>query len=405
MAGQPRLPTGPLWLRALPLMWAALLAMAMASLLARLYGQSPLAMYRLLLAGTWGSVYGIGQVLFKATPLVCTGLSVAVALRAGLFNVGAEGQLIVGALATALCGAYLPAATPSVLAVPLCLLAGFVAGGLLGTFVGLCKWLCRAHEVIVTILCNFIVRAAMIGVGGYVFLKESVHTAPVIAASRLPRLSVLFPQLHGSAVNVALLLAILLAVAVELFLRRTRHGFALRVVGQNPEAAAAAGLHLGRVRTLAFALSGGLAGLGGANFVLGYKYYYEDGFSSGIGYLGIAVAVLAHNRPLWLLLSALFFGTLAQGGLAVNAVVPRELIDVLSATVILAVATASAEVKRLLPRFALDPAKAEPSSRELPPREPPPRELFPKSEPDPSEPVPPPLVEPKPSPPVAWVER
>ncbi|MBP8196309.1 MAG: ABC transporter permease, partial [Deltaproteobacteria bacterium] len=187
--------------------------------------------------------------------------------------------------------------------------------------------------------------------------------------------------------------------------RRTRHGFALRVVGQNPEAAAAAGLHLGRVRTLAFALSGGLAGLGGANFVLGYKYYYEDGFSSGIGYLGIAVAVLAHNRPLWLLLSALFFGTLAQGGLAVNAVVPRELIDVLSATVILAVATASAEVKRLLPRFALDPAKAEPSPREPLPREPPPRELFPKSEPDPSEPVPPPLVEPKPSPPVAWVER
>jgi ABC-type uncharacterized transport system permease subunit len=233
-----------------------------------------------------------------------------------------------------------------------------VAGGLLGTFVGLCKWLCRAHEVIVTILCNFIVRAAMIGVGGYVFLKESVHTAPVIAASRLPRLSALFPQLHGSAVNAALLLAILLAVAVELFLRRTRLGFALRVVGQNPEAAAAAGLHLGRVRTLAFALSGGLAGLGGANFVLGYKYYYEDGFSSGIGYLGIAVAVLAHNRPLWLLLSALFFGTLAQGGLAVNAVVPRELIDVLSATVILAVATASAEVKRLLPRFALDPATA-----------------------------------------------
>ncbi|HNK46196.1 MAG TPA: ABC transporter permease, partial [Pseudomonadota bacterium] len=96
---------GPLWLRALPFVWAALLAMAMASLLARLYGQDPLGMYRLLVAGTWGSVYGIGQVLFKTTPLVCTGLAVAVALRAGLFNVGAEGQLIVGALAAALCGA------------------------------------------------------------------------------------------------------------------------------------------------------------------------------------------------------------------------------------------------------------------------------------------------------------
>lgn len=351
MAGSHERSRGPLWLRALPFVWAALLAMAMASLLARLYGQSPLGMYRLLLAGTWGSVYGIGQVLFKTTPLVCTGLAVAVALRAGLFNVGAEGQLIVGALAAALCGAYLPVATPSVIAVPLCLLAAFSAGGLVGAFVGLCKWLCRAHEVIVTILLNFIVRAVMVGVGGYLFLTESVHTAPVIESSRLPRLSTFLPQLHGSAVNAALGLALLLAVAVELLLRRTRLGFALRVVGQNPDAAAAAGLRIGWIQTLALTLSGGLAGLGGANFVLGYKYYYEDGFSAGVGYLGIAVAVLAHNRPLWVVLSALFFGTLAQGGLAVNAMVPRELIDVLSAVVILAVATASAEVRRLLPRF------------------------------------------------------
>lgn len=343
---------GPLWLRALPFVWAALFAMAMASLLARLYGQDPLAMYRLLFAGTWGSVYGIGQVLFKTTPLVCTGLAVAVALRAGLFNVGAEGQLIVGALAAALCGATLPVQTPSLVSVPLCLLCAFTAGGLLGALVGLCKWLCRAHEVIVTILGNFIVRAAMVGVGSVLFLKESVHTAPIIETARLPRLSTMLPALHGSAVNATLFVVMLLALGVELLLRSTRFGFALRVVGQNPDAAEAAGLSLGKIRTLAMTLSGGLAGLGGANFVLGYKYYYEDGFSSGIGYLGIAVAVLVHNRPLWLVLSALFFGTLSQGGLAVNAMVPRELIDVLSAVVILAVATTSAEVQRILPRFA-----------------------------------------------------
>lgn len=353
---------GPLWLRALPFVWAALLAMAMASLLARLYGQDPLGMYRLLVAGTWGSVYGIGQVLFKTTPLVCTGLAVAVALRAGLFNVGAEGQLIVGALAAALCGAKLPPQTPSVVAVALCLLCAFSAGALLGALVGICKWLCRAHEVIVTILGNFIVRAVMVGLGSVLFLKESVHTAPIIEPARLPRLSTLFPQLHGSAVNATLFVVIGLALAVEVMLRSTRFGFALRVVGQNPDAAEAAGFSIGKVRTLALLLSGGLAGLGGANFVLGYKYYYEDGFSSGIGYLGIAVAVLAHNRPLWLLLSALFFGTLAQGGLAVNAMVPRELIDVLSAVVILAVATATAEVSRLLPRFSAASRPNEPAA-------------------------------------------
>ncbi len=381
MAGSHEQTRGPLWLRALPFVWAALLAMAMASLLARLYGQSPLGMYRLLLAGTWGSIYGIGQVLFKTTPLVCTGLAVAVALRAGLFNVGAEGQLIVGALAAALCGAYLPVATPSVLAVPLCLVAAFSAGGLVGSFVGLCKWLCRAHEVIVTILLNFIVRAVMVGVGGYLFLRESVHTAPVIDAAKLPRLSTILPQLHGSAVNAALGLALLLAVMVELLLRRTRLGFALRVVGQNPDAAAAAGLRIGWIQTLALTLSGGLAGLGGANFVLGYKYYYEDGFSAGVGYLGIAVAVLAHNRPLWVLLSALFFGTLAQGGLAVNAMVPRELIDVLSAVVILAVATASAEVRRLLPRF--QQPQRDDDSRDARPSKPPSREPEPTQLPEP----------------------
>ncbi len=356
---------GPLWLRALPFVWAALFAMAMASVLARLYGQEPLAMYRLLFAGTWGSVYGIGQVLFKTTPLVCTGLAVAVALRAGLFNVGAEGQLIVGALAAALCGARLPVQTPSLVAVPLCLLCSFAAGGFLGALVGLCKWWCRAHEVIVTILGNFIVRAVMVGVGSVLFLKESVHTAPIIETARLPRLSLLFPALHGSAVNATLLLVLLLAIGVELLLRSTRFGFALRVVGQNPDAAEAAGLSLGKVRTLALTLSGGLAGLGGANFVLGYKYYYEDGFSSGIGFLGIAVAVLVHNRPLLLVLSALFFGTLSQGGLAVNAMVPRELIDVLSAVVILAVATTSAEVQRLLPRFARPSPPAEPPSQSV----------------------------------------
>ncbi|HMU38944.1 MAG TPA: ABC transporter permease [Pseudomonadota bacterium] len=342
---------GPLWLWALPFVWAALLAALVASVLTRLHGQDPLSLYKSLFFGTWGSVYGVGQVLFKATPLVCTGLSVAVALRAGLFNVGAEGQIIVGALLAALCGAALPAQTPSVLAVPLCLFAAFFAGGVLGGLVGLSKCLCGAHEVIVTILQNFLVRAAMVGVGGFLFVKESVHTAVIIDAARLPRLSSFVSALHGSAVNAALGLSLLLAVFVELVLRKTRFGFAVRVVGQNPDAAAAAGISIAKIQTLAFVLAGGLAGLGGANFVLGYKLYYEDGFSSGVGYWGIAVAVLAHNRPLWILGSALFFGTLLQGGLSVAAMVPRELVDVLSAVVILVVATSRAELAHLVPRL------------------------------------------------------
>lgn len=332
----------------MPFVWSALLAMALASALARLYGQSPLEVYRLLFAGTWGSIYGIGQVLFKATPLIFTGLAVAVALRAGLFNVGCEGQITLGALCVALCGAWLPSGTPALIAVPLCIFCGFLGGAALGGLAGLLKWKAGAHEVIVTILLNFVVRAAMVGLGVVVFLKQSMHTPEVIASSQLPRLSRLIPALHGSAVNAALLLGLLCAILCGLLLARTRPGFRLRAVGENPAAAAASGLSIGRVQLYALLLSGGLAGLGGANFVLGYKHYYEDGFSSGVGYLGIAVAVLGQRGPLGVVIGALLFGTLSQGGLAVNALVPRELIDVLSAAVILAVATSSAEVRRLL---------------------------------------------------------
>lgn len=353
--------TSRLLVTLLPLLWAGLLAMAVASILTRLYGQSPLEVYRLLLAGTWGSTYGIGQVLFKTTPLLCTGLAVALALRAGLFNVGCEGQLISGALLTALCGAYLPAQTPPLLAVPLALACGFLGGSLLGALTGILKSWAGAHEVIVTILLNFIVRAVMVGLGGLLYMKQSVHTAPIIAAAHLPRLSQLWPALHGSAVNSALLLSLGLLLAVSVLLNKTRLGFALRAVGQNPDAAAAAGLHLGKVRTLAMLLSGGLAGLGGANFVLGYKYYYEDGFSSGVGYLGIAVAVLGHSRPLGVLLAALLLGTLSQGGLAVNALVPRELIDVLTAVVLLSVATLTPEVRRRLQSLPLPGRKSTPT--------------------------------------------
>ena len=340
-------------LRGLPFVWAALLAMAMTSLLSRLFAADPASVYRLFFVGTWGSLYGIGQVLFKTTPLLLTGLSVAVALRAGLFNVGGEGQLMAGALSIALCGAYLPPATPAWVAIPLSLLCGFFSGALLGGLAGLLRWLAGAHEVIVTILLNFIVRALIVGLGAVLYVKESVHTAPILPSAHLPRVSDLLPALHGSALNTALLLGLLCVALYGWIMSQTHVGFALRTVGQNADAAAAAGFSVGRLRTLALALSGGIAGLGGANFVLGYKHYYEDGFSAGLGYLGIAVAVLGQGKPLGVLLAALLFGTLSQGGLAVNALVPRELIDVLSAIVILAVATASPEVRRLLSRLPL----------------------------------------------------
>jgi ABC-type uncharacterized transport system permease subunit len=335
----------------LPAIWATLIALGCASLLILAVGASPLEVYRLLIDGTWGHAYGIGQVLFKTTPLVFTGLAVAVAMHAGLFNIGAEGQLTVGAFTTAVVGAHLSpaAAAAPVLAVSLCLVAGFLGGAAIGVIPGLLKAYRGAHEVINTIMLNFIVRAAMVGAGSVLFLRESIHTAPIAPAAELPRLGAhLVPSLHGSAVNGALALALVAAAATWWLLYRTRTGFALRAVGASPTAAETAGLSVARVRVLAMALSGGIAGLVGANFVLGYKHYYEDNFSGGIGYMGIAVAVLGRLHPVGIVAAALLFGTLSQGALAVNAIVPKEIVDVLQAVVILAVAASAPEVRRLL---------------------------------------------------------
>jgi simple sugar transport system permease protein len=339
-------------MKLLPALWATLIAFACASLLIWLVGAAPLAVYRLLLDGTWRSDYGIGQVLFKATPLIFTGLSVSLALSAGLFNIGAEGQLTVGAFLTALVGAALPPSTPHLLALILCIVAGFLGGALVGAIPGALKAWGGSHEVINTIMLNFIVRAAMVGAGAHWFLKESIHTAPVQATSQLSRLGEFFPRLHGSAVSTAIFLALGTAFAVWWLLERTRTGFQLRVVGAAPLAAETAGISVAQRTFTAMALAGGIAGLVGCNFVLGYKHYYEDGFSGGIGYMGIAVAVLGAGHPLGVVIAALLFGTLSQGGLAVNAVVPKEIVDIMQAVIIFAVAGAAPEVRRWVKKHA-----------------------------------------------------
>jgi simple sugar transport system permease protein len=342
----------------LPATWAALIALASASLLILAVGGAPVEVYRLLLAGTWQSAYGIGQVLFKTTPLIFTGLAVALGLRAGLFNVGAEGQLTVGAFFTALVGAALPPSTPPVVAVTACAAAGFVGGALVGAIPGLLKAARGSHEVINTIMLNFIVRACMVGAGTRWFLKESIHTAPIVATARLPRLGQWVSALHGSASSAALAVALGAALACAWLLYRTRTGFELRVVGESPTAAQASGIPVGRMIVVAMALSGGVAGLTGTNFVLGYKYYYEDGFSGGIGYMGIAVAVLGRGHPLGVIGAALLFGTLSQGALAINAVTPKEIVDVLVAVIIFSVAAAAPEVRRHVARALVSRGEA-----------------------------------------------
>jgi simple sugar transport system permease protein len=342
----------------LPPVVALLVALVVGDLLILSFGQSPAAVYRLLLEGTWGNPYGIGQVLYKATTLTFTGLAVAVGIRAGLFNIGAEGQLAAGGFAAAVVGLMVPAAMPAMLAAVLCTLGAAVGGGVVGAVPGVLRARFGAHEVITTIMLNFVVLA-LLGwiVSARLHVPESLHT-PEIRSGAVPRLSDIFPVFHGSAANLTLLLALLVAAGVGWYLFRTKRGYELRAVGLQPDAAEYGGVEVGSVRWRALTLSGALAGLGGVNFVLGYKHYYEDGFAAGSGFLGIAVALVGRNNPFGVVVAALLFATLSQGGLAVNALVPKQMVEVLQAVVILAVATAVPAVKLALRSGAHDRKRA-----------------------------------------------
>jgi general nucleoside transport system permease protein len=332
----------------LPPLVALLVALVVGDILILLVGQSPSAVYRLMLGGTWANWYGFGQVLYKATTLICTGLAVSVALRAGLFNIGGEGQLAAGGFAAAVTGLLLPAGTPGIVAAPLCIGAALLAGGLVGAIPGVMKARFGAHEVIVTIMLNFIVLAFLNWiVASHLHVPETLHT-PDMRAGTLPRLMDWIVPFHGSAVNASLFIAMAAAVLVGWMLFRTRSGYELRAVGLQPDAAEYGGVRVGTVWMKAFIISGALAGLGGINYVLGYKRYYEEGFAGGAGFLGIAVALVGRNHPLGVIIAAFLFATLSQGGLAIHALVPKQMVEVLQGVVILAVAAAVPEVRRLV---------------------------------------------------------
>jgi simple sugar transport system permease protein len=333
----------------LPALVALLVALVAGDLLILTFGQSPAEVYGVLLRGTWGNAYGLGQVLYKATTLACTGLAVALGLRAGLFNIGAEGQLAAGGFAAALVGLALPAGVPWLLAIPLVIAAAMAGGGAIGAIPGVLKAKFGAHEVIVTIMLNFITLALLnYAVASHLAMPETLHTAQIPAGARVPRFSDAMPAFHGSAANFTVLAVLLAAALVGWYLFRTRAGYELRATGLQPDAAEYGGVRVPAVWVKTMALSGALAGLGGINYVLGYKGYYEEGLAGGAGFLGIAVALVGRNHPVGVLLAALFFATLSQGGLAIHALVPKQMVEVLQGIVILAVAASVPEVRRML---------------------------------------------------------
>lgn len=290
---------------------AVALGLALGLTAVAIAGENPLHVLVILGKSAFGSAYDLGMTLFYATPLIFTGLSVALAFQAGLLNIGAEGQLTLGALAAASFGALVPS-LPAPLSWIGASFAAFAAGAAWGFIPGWLRARRGSHEVINTIMLNFVAA----GVASYVTIyllqspdTQAPETRPLTAAYLLPRL----PGVGEAPLSWAFPLALLCAGLVGVFLFRSVLGYEFRAVGLNDAAARESGIDPARTRILAMTVAGGLAGLVGVGEVLGNAGRFKLGFSPAYGFIGVAVALLGRARPLGVVASALLFGALHKG--------------------------------------------------------------------------------------------
>lgn len=323
---------------------AVIAAFIVGGIVVLLIGDDPIETYKLLIGSALSWPDGIGYTLFFATPLIFTGLAVAVAFRCGLLNIGAEGQLYIAAFVTALVGITF-ANLSAWLLVPLACLAAILSGAAWGAIPGVLKARFGSHEVINTIMMNFIAVALAAYFTERFFRAQGdpiMETVPIGEGAHIARLGKFIPAFpERIPLNLAFILALLACVLVYFFLWRTKWGYEIRATGANPSAAEYGGISVRKQIVLAMAVSGALAGMVAINEVLGYRYRYYDGFSVGYGFTGIAVALLGRNHPFGVLLSALLFGALIRGGLFVDIFtdhVSKDLVLVIQAVVILFVA-------------------------------------------------------------------
>jgi ABC-type uncharacterized transport system permease subunit len=323
---------------------AIVAAFAVGAVIIIFIGDDPIQTYSLLIGSALSWPDGIGYTLFYATPLIFTGLAVAIGFRCGLLNIGAEGQLTIAAFATAWAGITF-ANLSAWLLIPLVGLVAIFSGAIWAAIPGVLKARFGSHEVINTIMMNFIAVGVASALTQTYFKQQGdpiLETIPIAATAHIPRLGKIIPGFpERIPLNVAFLLALLACVFVYVFLWRTKWGYEIRATGENPSAAEYGGISVKKQIVLAMAVSGGLAGMVAINEVLGYRYRYYQGFSPQYGFTGIAVALLGRNHPVGVLLAAMFFGALIRGGLFVDIFtekVSKDLVLVLQGLVILFVA-------------------------------------------------------------------
>lgn len=302
----------------------------------------PVRLFSALFAGDWVEVkraFGpLSETIVSATPLIFTGLSVALAFRVGLFNIGAEGQMYIGSLIAIIAGFSL-VGVPWFIHLPIAIAAGFVGGALWGFIPGILKARTGAHEVIVTIMLNFVAYRIIDYALKTPFVQRPGRSDPISKVAEPG--SWLMPIVEGLRAHWGIAIAILAAVAVWWLLFRSKWGFEFRAVGLNPRAARYAGMSPGWSTVLSMVIAGGLAGLAGASLMLGgSSKSLTPGFSPGYGFDGITVALVGATRPLGVVAAAFLFGALRAGATPMEAATgtPRDLVVVIQALVILFIA-------------------------------------------------------------------
>ncbi len=318
-----------------PIVWAIIsiiMSLVLGAFMMLLSGYNPLVAYSALLSGMLRQP---DLTLFYTTPLILTGLSVALAFKCGLFNIGAEGQVYMGSIVAAIIGYAV--ALPIFVHPIVCLALGALAGAVWGAIPGFLKAYRGAHEVVTTMMLSYTAILFTSWLATYPLIEPNQlnpvnRTPPILPTAILPKF---FGQLH-----LGIVVSLLAVVAVYFLINRTVLGYEMRAVGFNREAAETAGINARTKMVLALALSGALAGLAGSEEVLGTYHRFIDHWSSGLGFDGVTVAVLGRNHPVGCLLAALFFGGLRAGSTGMNAVahVPPEMIGVIQGLVVIFVA-------------------------------------------------------------------
>ena len=309
-------------------------------LLLIIINKDPVEIFSLIFTDVFSSGYGIGQILFKATPLIICGCGLAVCFHASLFNIGAEGQLNAGSFVIAILALKL-SFLPFPLVLVICFICGFIVSGIFGLIPAYIKVKKDVSEVITTIMFNFIIIALVnYFLVDFFAVKSTMRTEKIPDNDMLFKMSDYIPFFSGSSLNAAFLIALLISVLTYVLIYKTKFGYKLRAVGFNETASRYIGIKTNKVILIAFFTGAGITSLAGINFVFGYKGFYELGFSNNVGFTAIAVALLAKNNPIGIIFSSLLFAVMDYGGLSINQLVPKEIMLVVQGIIILAILSA-----------------------------------------------------------------